>query len=553
MVARHFKSQFLALFALLAVLDGVVAQAAEFTAGVDRNELLLQEHVVLTLSLVNSDTRLRAQGISPNVDLSVLTRDFDLGTPHVENRYNIYRGRGRSTSELSVDLFPRHAGRLTIPAFTIDGLSTAPITIAARKLPPGTLPEIFSKAGVSDQNVWQRQQVVAWLDVYHRIKLKTASIGEYIETEPLAIELMEHHDLPQSERQETVRGVAYDVTRIAWAIFPKQSGTLTIHLPDVWAVTEDDRKLRLPHQRQSVEVRALPADVTADIAVGKPVLSQTSPTPPPAVNNISTWTVTVRGPFSRFALPDTLPLATMPAQVQVSSDHGRRNFETVTGGLTSVVSYTLSALPQQDGSFTLPPVRIPYFDPRRGTLAVTELAGMNLAVQGTADKPTADTMQAAIVDSPQQTATSGRGNTILWQIATGLFALLWLMTMVKLSRHPRAATSNTVKDVPARREPPPPTIHHPLQQQLLAAFGSRTLEQGLSAWERRHGVDAQLRDTVRVVQQLCYGKGDETDSIALGHAVDEAVTKIRDGASRQASALNDPWRPESFAATPVHK
>jgi hypothetical protein len=548
MVTRYFRY---ALIALLATLNLATAQAAEFNASVDRKELLLQEHVVLTLSLVNSDTRLRAEGISPNVDLSVLTKDFDIGTPHVENRYNIYRGQGRSTSALSVDLFPRRAGRLTIPAFTIDGLSTAPITIVAHPLPAGSLPEIFSKAGVSSQNVWQRQQVVAWLDVYHRIELKTASIGEYIETEPMAIELMEHQDLPQSERKETVGGVAYGVTRIAWALFPKQSGTLTVHLPDVWAVTADGRKLRLPHQQQRVEVKALPAEVSADIAVGTPILTQTTPNPAPTVNNISTWTVTVRGPFSRFALPDTLPLAAMPDHIKVYSDHGQRNTETVTSGLTSVVSYTLSALPQDGGTFQLPPLRIPYFDTARGAMAVSELPGARFTVLGSAADTAAPSSRPAPA-ATQRPATGG-GNTLPWQLATLLFAALWLVSMILLWRRPRAPLPEAANDVPAVREPPPPAIHHPLQAQLLAAFGSRTLEQGLNAWERRHGRDEQLRATVRAVQQLCYGNDEDTDNAALNRAVGDAVAKIRTSAASGSPAGNDPWRPESFAVNPARR
>jgi len=538
------------LLALLVLLNITVVQAAEFSASVDRKELLLQEHVVLTLSLVNSDTRLRAQGVSPNVDLSVLTRDFDVGTPHVENRYNIYRGRGRSTSALSVDLFPRRAGRLTIPAFSVDGLTTTPITIVTHKLPPGALPKIFSKAGVSAQNLWQRQQLVAWLDVYHRVKLKTASVGEYIETEPMAIELMEHYDLPQSERKETVRGVAYDVTRIAWVIFPKRSGKLTLHLPDVWAVTADGRKLRLPHQQQSVTVKALPANVTADIAVGKPVLSQTPLSPAPTVNDISTWTVTVRGPFSRFALPDTLPLAAMPDHIKVYSDHGQRNTETVTGGLTSVVSYTLSALPQQGGTFTLPPLRVPYFDTERGAMAVTELAAVSFTVPDTADAATTAAKDTTATDNPRQTATAGGNNTRLWQIATLLFAAMWLVTMWLLWQRPRTPAPATTANPAAPREPPPPAIHHPLQARLLAAFGSRTLEQGLNAWEQRHGSDNALRDTVRAVQQLCYGKAEETDNAKLNREVEAAVTKIRANAEHPSPAGNDPWRPEAFAVHP---
>lgn len=538
-----------ALILLLVMLSSLAsAQAAELTAEVDRKEVALNEHVVLTLSLINSDTRLRAQGVSPNVDLSVLTKDFDLGTPQVENNYNIFRGRGRSTSKLSVDLFPRRTGRFTIPAFTVDGLSTKPITVEARGLPPGAIPEIFSRAGMSKDTVWQREQFVAWLDVYHRVQLKTASIGEYISTEPLAIELMEHRDLPQSERKETVKGVDYDVTRIAWAIFAKQSGALTVYLPDVWIVTADGRKLRLPHQQRRVKVKTLPAEVTADIPVGKPSLTQTDPVPAPSVNNISTWTVTVRGPFSRFALPDILPMPPLPPGIKIYGDHAQRGSETLTAGLTSVLSYTLSVLPQNGGTFDLPPLRIPYFDTERGVMDVVESPEPRLVV------PAATATTPAIATTADKKAmpageTPGKASST-WQIATLIFAALWVVTLIMLWRRPRPHTPLAENGAAPLREPPPSANHHPLQARLLAAFNSRTLEQGLNAWEARHGSHRGLRDTVRAVQQLRYGQGRDTDNAELERAVEEAVATIRAAAPQTIEAANDPWRPEAFAVKP---
>jgi hypothetical protein len=531
-----------ALLALLLTLLGLVsARAAEFTAEVDRRDVALQEHVVLTLSLVNSDTRLRAQGVSPNIDLSVLTRDFDVGTPTVDNDYNIYRGRGRSTSKLRVDLFPRRTGRLRIPAFTVDGLHTAAITIEAHGLPPGVMPEVFSRAGVSHATVWQREQVVAWLDVYHRVQLKSASIGEYLSTEPTAIELLEHQDLPQSERREKIKGADYGVTRIAWALFPKRSGTLTVYLPDVWLVTADGRKLRLPHQREAIQVKPLPAAVSEDIPVGRPSLSQTTPTPAPSVNNLSTWTVTVRGPFSRFTLPDTLPLP--PADgVKLYSDRGRRDDEPATAGLTTAMTYTLSALPQRSGDFSLPAVRIPYFDTERGVLTVAELPGTHLSVAaGTAGAmpAKADADQAPAPEIPAAVTTQ-------WRSLALAFAVLWVLTLLRLRR--RTAALPPQSPSPPPRQSPPPDHHHPLQARLLAAFGSRTLEQGLREWEARNGVHAPLRDTVRAVQRRCYGRARDEDENALQHAVEQAVTVIRSGSHRPGTGDNDPWQPGSFAA-----
>lgn len=535
---------------LLFVLAGLAsAQAAELTATVDRREVALQEHVVLTLSLINSDTRLRAEGVSPNVDLSVLTRDFDVGTPNVDNNYNIYRGRGRSTSKLSVDLFPRRSGRLVIPAFTVDGLHTAPITIDARGLPAGAMPEVFSRGGVSRQTVWQRQQLVAWLDVYHRVALKTASIGDYLSTEPAAIELLEHEDLPQSERKEKIKGVEYGVTRIAWALFPKDSGTLTLHLPDVWLVTADGRKLRLPDQRQQVTVRPLPAAVGDTIPVGAPQLAQTAPAPAPAENNLSTWTVAIRGPFSRFAFPETLPLGAAPDGIRLYSDRGERSDEPGTDALESVMTYTLSALPQHGGDFRLPPLRIPYFDPARGVLDVAELPGPRLHV---ASAPAAEpALEPAAANGVRAAGAADETEVKLvrrWQNIALAFAALWLLTLTRLRRRtqPPAPPANAGT---TPRPAPPPSHPHPLKARLLGAFGSRTLEQGLNAWETVHGVDVPLRETVRAVQRLCYGQGGGADD-SLIRAVEDAVQRIAGTAAPAAEEGGDPWQPQAFAVDP---
>ncbi|NOY72749.1 MAG: protein BatD, partial [Gammaproteobacteria bacterium] len=174
--------------------------AAEFTAEVDRSELNADEHLTLTLSLNNSDTRLRAQGVSPNIDLSVLTSDFDLGTPEVKNRYNIYRNRGRSTSSLSISLFPKETGNFTIPAFHLDGLTTATLPIKVQA--PSDAPLAFTQATVNQQKIWVGQQLVIHLDLFTRIPLESAKLGGALETEPTPLELIEHIRLPRTERTE---------------------------------------------------------------------------------------------------------------------------------------------------------------------------------------------------------------------------------------------------------------------------------------------------------------------------------------------------------------
>src|SRR3569833_3793630 len=150
--------------------------------------------------------------------------------PEVSNRYNVYQGRGRSTSEIRVELFARRAGTITLPAFRLEGMQPKPITLTVRALPANEMQEVFSRGGVTKHEVWQREQFEAWLDVYQRVQLQSASVGEYIATEPTRIELLEHRELPQGEREEEVQGTRYGVTRIVCVFFLFVCGVFLVFL-----------------------------------------------------------------------------------------------------------------------------------------------------------------------------------------------------------------------------------------------------------------------------------------------------------------------------------
>lgn len=346
------------------------------------------------------------------------------------------------------------------------------------------------------------------------------------------------------------------MVRTAWAIFPKDSGALKIVLPDVWIVTAADRKLRLPHQPATVQVQALPAAVGENLIVGVPQLTQTPPTPAPAVNQFSTWTVTVSGAFSRFALPDTLPLPAVPDPVKLYADQAQRESEVGADGVTTTVRYSFSALPQNAGGINLPPVRVPYFDTERGVLDVAELAGPRLEISGDAPAATAPVITAAdrAASEPSSFSASGLSvDTRGWQIGTAFFALLWLATAALWWRS-RASGKPAAPVKPAQQSAAINPVHapHPLQARLLAAFGSTSLELGLRNWEQRNGGDAALRATVHAVQRLCYGKDREHTAATpqLQQAVEQAIQIIR-SVRTTATITNDPWRPESFSRRPA--
>src|SRR3569833_2201344 len=245
-----------------------------------------------------------------------------------------------------------------------------------------------------------------------------------------------------------------------------------------------------------------------------------------------------------------LPLPPVPARIKLYADRAARSSEVKPDGVITIVVYSLSALPEEQGRYTLPAVRVPYFDTSRGELAVAELAGPVLEVNGAPISAATATGQIAQTSTNKSTATpalasSGDGNAHLWQWGSFIFAVLWLATLALWwrSARPRVVEINAS----AQKKVAPPQAQHPLQAQLLAALGGRSLDLGLREWEATHGIDLEVHAAVRAVQSLLYGprKGVEEDAIAA--QVKAAVATIR-GAKPpcELSSKLDPWRPESF-------
>lgn len=529
------------LFMLLAALWWSSAAAAgELSASVDRTQVSRDGYVLLTLKLVNSDTRLRARGVSPNVDLTLLSDDFEVGVPHTKNRFNLYRGQGRSTSELEVELFPRHLGTLTIPPFRIAGLETKPISILVMTPTKNPSPDVFVRSGVTRNQVWLRQQTEVYLDLYYRVDLKDARLGEHIDTDPLDIDL---DKLPQGKRKASIGAYTYHVQRIGWALMPLHSGKLVVTLPELWAQTTEGEKFHSPPQKQVITVKALPPTVPPLTIVGKPQLTRDLTRHTGTVNELTSWTVTLKAPTALDALPQTLPTGELPKQFKFYFDRPELHKDVRSSGVEAVATYAVSAIPLTAGTFRIPALEIPYFDPDTGRMSTVKQPAVPLTVSAPTHprSPTDVTPEAPPAPAGGEGLPAGPAR--YWQAATGLFAALWLGTGLLLWRRGRGPGP---PPTPAARRAAHRT-DQPHKDRLLEAFASPTLEEGLNAFERRHGRDDAVRDTVRAVQRRYYSRAKE-QAPSLEKAVDRAVAAIREARARGGEPVRDPWSPGAFTA-----
>jgi hypothetical protein len=514
-----------------------VAVATSFTATVDRKELFINEHVVLTLALHDSETRLRAEGVSPNIDLTMLTDQFELGIPRADFRFNIERSRGRSTSSITVELFPRRSGRQTIPSFSVDGLDTDPIEISVLDRPEGAAAEVFAVSGVGARRLRVREQTQVFLDLYHRVNLDSARFGGPIETRPRQVEL---HLLPQENRVETVNGIEYEVTRTAWAISPLTGEDITIWLPDVWVETRQGRQWRLPFSEERIDVTSLPASVPAGTLVGRPAIDIDAPAAA-RTGHIAPWAITLRSVTALNALPAELPFNEHAGELRIFMDPPqRRHAFSADGRLESVAVYRGSVMPLAPGEYTLPTLVLPWFDPDTERIESLAVAGRRLQVIGAP-------VTWSGADSGSDTAISFAANGVtaelrIWQTIAALLLLSWLAAAALWWRR-RVPVAARYK----RGSGLAPATGDLLQDKLLAALEARTLEQGLRTREIQRGVDEELRTVVREVQRRRYHPdAQQGDSDALAQRVDRVVAQLRSDGPVAGNVETDEWSPRAF-------
>ncbi|MCC6202211.1 MAG: protein BatD [Gammaproteobacteria bacterium] len=205
---------------LLLCCATTLAMAAELVATVDRNRLAQNETFELTLRL---DDRVDAESFG-TAQLTGLLRDFEvLGPPQSQQMYQAVNGAVTRQTAWTVTLLPKRTGRLTIPAFTIAGASSAPIPIEVGVAPAGALAQTLRVEVSADPvAVVEQQQVMVTVRL-----IVPADVGE-LQGGRLEIPGEEVRPLAEDSHNRVVDGVAQRIAEWRYAIFPNTPGRIEI-------------------------------------------------------------------------------------------------------------------------------------------------------------------------------------------------------------------------------------------------------------------------------------------------------------------------------------
>ena len=489
------------------------AQSANITVKSDRNPVHMNESFTLTFT---------AKGdVDDDPDFEPLGVYFDILSRSSGSQTTIINGNFSSSRTWNLVLMPKQEGEITIPAIAF-GSDHSPATLihvkAADKTAAAGGRDMFMEMTVTPEKAWVQSEVVLTVRLLTAINVSQVALGQLKLNELDTVV----QPLGEDKQYQTQRGnQTFLVVERKYALFPQQSGTL--HIPaqmgevsipagrsgffDPFARNSQTRRLRAAPQE--ITVLPIPAGVDKQhwlAARNLQLIEEWSPNPPVfKVGEPVTRSLTLRADGVPAALLPELKKYTL-AGIKLYPDQPVLKDDKQDDGLIGSRSEKVALMPTRTGSYTLPEIRIPWWNTRTGKMEVARLAPRTIQVlpgsPGSSSPPPIPTRSAQAVPAPapvapnatsaNETSTPPPNSTSnIWPwISLGL-ALGWLFSLLlwwKSRRHGPASvpTTTTAPPTPSTKQLRASVIQACKQQQAQACKDT------LIAWGRKQYPDATI-------------------------------------------------------------
>lgn len=450
------------LITVIALLSILATQAlAQQTFRVEPDRTNLHENEALTLTVVgemelsiNLDSLFNLGSLElPAPDIEKLESDFEILGQN--QKYSVRTVNGDTQAEITwtYQLAPRRSGSLTIPELNFNDARSEPITITVQagsaRDETGEPRDAFIELAVDKDQVYVQEQLALTVRLFFTGNLIRGDL-----TEP------EHPDAiieslgKQNEYSRFRDGQRYRVVERRYAIYPQSPGALTIDPIRFEGQTRSNRGqlvfLRDSAQLFDISVNAPPDQFSGDVWLPARELTLTER----GLANITEVSIGQSMTQTIVLTADGLPANALPPLTPTIPD-GLRSYpeqpetettisnETLTGSLTQ----TTALVGVEAGTFTIPEVRVPWWDteadqeriaviPAR-TLTVLPAAGSQAAVPASAQP---EAVETEVATPPQNNPEGNQRN--YWPWITALLAAGWIITLLLWRRQGKRAVSD---------------------------------------------------------------------------------------------------------------
>lgn len=233
-----FTNRLLVLLTAMLLLSLPGLLHAAVTASLDRNVIYTGDTATLHITTTGDD-----EGKQP--DLSPLRKDFEVLGTSSSSQIRIINGQRSDKHEWLIELAPIAKGAVTIPALTVGKSKTEALTLQVSDVPAATTAQagqpIFIRSEISPAqgDSYVQQQILYITRLYYRVPLIEGSF-----TEPKIDNAIVEQLGEDKQYNTAIDGQSYQVFERRYAIFPEQSGKLSIN-PTVFSgrtVSETGRR-----------------------------------------------------------------------------------------------------------------------------------------------------------------------------------------------------------------------------------------------------------------------------------------------------------------------
>ena len=450
MTAKFFANRlcvFLLATLLLAVFFAQASRAESLTASVDRDSLGLQETFTLTLRYDDQ--------ISAQPDYTSLQKDFDILNTQSGSQVSVVNGEVTSLTQWKIALAPKRIGTLLIPSFNIKGAvsDATPITVTRNSQgPKNASDQVSVEIETNKDSLKVQEQLLLTVRLFTRVSLSDASLEELKIPDALVIELGD------KQYQTRINGQQALVVETRYAVFPQKSGSLTIPSlmyqvnpgsgsQDMWNRIYGNRAsdlLRLRTDEREIPVDPAPQgnNTQAWLPAKNIQLSEhwSADKDSMKVGEPLTRSITIQGEGITAAQLPPLPSVEVKG-LSLYQDKAQTDEQKSDKGITGSRIETTAIVANRPGKFTLPEIKLTWWDTEDKTFKSASLPATSLKVTGiassssedesssqdSAPEPAADT--ELLANTPIAPSQAKMQNIPLWiylGLGIGLLLLVWL-------------------------------------------------------------------------------------------------------------------------------
>ena len=467
-VTKFHRTFFISLLLpLIMATFAVNAKVTELTASVDKNPVLLDESIVLTVTAKGDPSR-------DAFDPSILSKDFVVGRTSVSSQTQIINFDTTRTTIWNTILIPRKKGRFTIPSFTVEGQSSQPITLMVLPVSAAQNSQgrnVFVTTEVDMAEAYLQQQIKYTVKLHLARDLQRGS---------LSAPTLENGDIRQigkdGEYADIVDGKRYRIIERTFAVIPQKSGAFTIHGPLFEGEIIQDRQQSFGFFNRSKTISRVGPDQEINI-LPIPGDFNGSWLPSDYVELSEQWQpadgkFTVGEPITRTltltavgVIEEQLPEigSLYPDSVKVYPDQADTTTVEKDNTLIAQRKETIAIIPSQAGKLQLPAVSVPWFNILTKHIEHAQLPARTIDISpGAAAKPSPIATSAPsakntaplpkdldVQNRAQSDLSSIQSPPSFWSVSSWILLALWLLTLLAWAWQSRPKSAGKIRKTSA--------------------------------------------------------------------------------------------------------